>query len=63
MNIPLICGIVGLMILILCLNIYLFKNRNIDPSNNEYYNEDGDHIYYDRKLIRSKQQQNSNTNN
>ena len=51
------------MILILCLNIYLFKNRNIGPNNGEYYNEDGDHIYYDRKLIRSKQQQNSNTNN
>ena len=63
MNISLICGIVGLMILILCLNIYLFKNRNIGPNNGEYYNEDGDHIYYDRKLIRSKQQQNSNTNN
>ena len=50
----LICGIVGLVILILCVEIYLFNHRNIGPYNKEYYNDDGDHIYYDRKLIRYK---------
>lgn len=52
MSTLLICGIVGLVILILAIDIYLFKHRNIGPDNREYYNEDGNHIYYDRKLIR-----------
>ena len=39
---------------------YLFKHRDIGPSNEEHYNEDGDHYYYDRKLIRYKQQHKSN---
>ena len=51
------------LVVLLAIITYLFEHRDIGPDNKEYYNEDGDHIYYDRKLIRSKQQQNSNTNN
>ena len=51
------------LVVLLAIITYLFEHRDIGPDNKEYYNEDGDHYYYDRKLIRSKQQQNSNTNN
>lgn len=51
------------LVVLLAIITYLFEHRDIGPDNNEYYNEDGDHYYYDRKLIRYKQQQNSNTNN
>lgn len=54
-----------LLALVVLLDIItnLFEHRDIGPDNKEYYNEDGDRYYYDRKLIRSKQQQKLNTNN
>jgi hypothetical protein len=48
------------IVVLLAILTYLFKHRDIGPSNEEYYNEDGDHYYYDRKLIRYKQQHKSN---
>lgn len=48
------------IVVLLAILTYLFKHRDIGPSNEEHYNEDGDHYYYDRKLIRYKQQHKSN---
>lgn len=48
------------IVVMLAILTYLFKHRDIGPSNAEHYNEDGDHYYYDRKLIRYKQQHKSN---
>ena len=30
---------------------------SIEEHNRRYYNDDGDHLYYDRKLIRHKKRQ------
>lgn len=51
------------LVVLLAIITYLFEHKDIGLDNKEYYNEDGEHYYYDRKLIRSKQQQDSNTNN
>ena len=59
MDISLILCLLGIVVLLAILT-YLFKHRDIGPSNEEHYNEDGDHYYYDRKLIRYKQQHKSN---
>lgn len=48
------------IVVLLAILTYLFKHRDIGPNNEEHYNEDGDHYYYDRKLIRYKQQHKSN---
>lgn len=54
MDISLLLCLLGIVVLLAILT-YLFKHRDIGPSNEEHYNEDGDHYYYDRKLIRYKQ--------
>lgn len=59
MDITLTLCLLGTVVLLAILT-YLFKHRDIGPSNEEHYNEDGDHYYYDRKLVRYKQQQQSN---
>ena len=59
MDISLILCLLGIVVLLATLT-YLFKHRDIGPSNEEHYNEDGDHYYYDRKLVRYKQQRQSN---
>lgn len=51
------------IVALLAILTYLFKHRDIGPDNKEYYNEEGDHFYYDRKLIRYKQQQKSREGN
>ena len=47
------------IVVLLAILSFLFKHRDIGPDNSEYYNEDGDHYYYDRKLIRYKQRHKS----
>lgn len=42
-----------ILLLIVGLVVLIFKSdfKNADAQN-EFYNEDGNHIYYDRKIIR-----------
>jgi hypothetical protein len=54
MDMSLTLCLIGIVVLLAILT-YLFKHRDIGPSNKEHYNEDGDHYYYDPKLIRYKQ--------
>lgn len=32
--------------------------KKIDEANKEFYNEDGDHVYYDRRVIEQKKKEN-----
>lgn len=53
-----VCVLITLNVLIVALALYYGKmNRQADGVYDNYYNEEGDHIYYDRELIRHKQQQ------
>lgn len=61
----------GALLLLNALGIalYLYRGKNLPHARDEeeYYNEDGYHIYYDRKLIvylkRKKEKQQKKSNN
>lgn len=47
----------GLALLLLRLLLKRVDWASIEEHNRRYYNDDGDHLYYDRKLIRHKKRQ------
>lgn len=51
--------IVSIAFLLLLVRLFLKRVdwAAIEENNRKYYNEDGDHVYYDRKLIRYKRKQ------
>ncbi len=57
-----VCVFVVLNVIVIAIALHLGrKNRIADGVDKDLYNEDGDHIYYDRKLIRHKQRQQNTT--
>ena len=42
--------------------LYAWKHRNdtsvVEPEESEWYDENGNHLYYDRKIIRQQQKEN-----
>ncbi|WP_148467884.1 hypothetical protein [Alistipes sp.] len=47
----------GFALLLLRLLLKRVDWASIEEHNRRYYNDDGDHLYYDRKLIRHKKRQ------
>lgn len=55
-----VCVLIVLNVIVIAIALRLGKkNRIADGIDDDFYNEDGDHIYYDRKLIRYKKHQRS----
>ncbi len=55
--------VVGVLVLLnIIVIVVAVRNAHTVDDDFDLYNEDGDHIYYDRKLIRYKQQQNESYN-
>lgn len=48
---------VGFVLLLLRLLLKRVDWTSIEEHNRRYYNDEGDHVYYDRKLIRYKKRQ------
>ncbi|MDC2223361.1 hypothetical protein [Bacteroides thetaiotaomicron] len=46
--------------------LYAWKHRNdtsvVEPEESEWYDENGNHLYYDRKIIRQQQKENDRKN-
>lgn len=51
--------VVSVAFLLLLLRLFLKRVdwTSIEEHNRRYYNDEGDHVYYDRKLIRYKKRQ------
>lgn len=48
---------VGFVLLLLRLLLKRVDWASLEEHNRRYYNDEGDHVYYDRKLIRYKKRQ------
>lgn len=60
-NIEIIYLVIGVLIVLNIIVITIaVKCAHRVPDDFEFYDDDGDHIYYDRKLIRHKKQQRNN---
>ncbi len=54
-NTEIIYIVIGVMLVLNAIMIFIaVKCAHRVPDDFEFYDEDGDHIYYDRKLIREK---------